>query len=376
MSGSGNAGLTLNYGYLADGTKTSSVTNQGEGLKYRGSFVYEIGGTTEQLSSIAWSEGRVALEYGIGGTIPEIRDEWHICDHLGNTRVVVDMTNWGTVVEQNEYLPFGTRIANPVSELTTNRYRLAGKEEQRFGIGAGTLDLHLSDFGARYYDPVTARWTTRDPLAGKYHSLSPYNYCGGNPVNLVDPDGNILDTFLDAASLAMGVKSFVSNVKQGKVGAAIVDGIGIVADAAALATPFASAGAGMAIKAVRGVDKVADTAKAAKAADNVADAAKGAKSIETLRRQAVKDAWKAEKELVEKTGQGTRKWSKSEIKELLETGKVKGYEGHHINNVKDHPELAGNPNNITFVNKSEHLSKHGGDFRNETHGKLLDRTIQ
>ena len=192
MAGSANAGLTLSYGYLADGTKTSSVTNQGEGLKYRGSFVYEIGGTTEQLSSIAWSEGRVALEYGIGGTIPEIRDEWHICDHLGNTRVVVDMTNWGTVVEQNEYLPFGTRIANPVSELTTNRYRLASKEEQRFGIGAGTLDLHLSDFGARYYDPVTCRWTTRDPLAGKYHSWSPYNYCAGNPINNVDYCGKVI----------------------------------------------------------------------------------------------------------------------------------------------------------------------------------------
>ena len=29
--------------------------------------------------------------------------------------------------------------------------------------------------------------------------------------------------------------------------------------------------------------------------------------------------------------------------ELLKTGKVKGYEGHHINNVKDHPGLAGTP---------------------------------
>ena len=199
MAGSANAGLTLSYGYLADGTKTSSVTNQGEGLKYRGSFVYEIGGTTEQLSSIAWSEGRVALEYGIGGTIPEIRDEWHICDHLGNTRVVVDMTDWGTVLEQNEYLPFGTRIANPSSELTTNRYRLAGKEEQRFGIGAGTLDLHLSDFGARFYDPFTARWTTRDPLAGKYHSLSPYNYCNNDPINKFDPNGNAANFVVGAA---------------------------------------------------------------------------------------------------------------------------------------------------------------------------------
>ena len=39
------------------------------------------------------------------------------------------------------------------------------------------------------YDPFTARWTTADPLAAKYSSMSPYNYCGGNPANLVDPNG-------------------------------------------------------------------------------------------------------------------------------------------------------------------------------------------
>ena len=182
------------------------------------------------------------------------------------------------MAESNEYLPFGTRLDGTLA-LPENRYRLGGKEEQRFG----GLDLALSDFGARFYDPFTARWTTRDPLAGKYHSLSPYNYCGGNPVNMVDPDGNIFDTFLDAASLAMGVKSFVSNVKQGKVGAAIVDGIGIVADAAALATPFASAGAGVAIKAVRGADKAADALKVANKADDVADAGKGLKNAEAIK---------------------------------------------------------------------------------------------
>ena len=47
----------------------------------------------------------------------------------------------------------------------------------------------MSDFGARFYDPFTARWTTRDPLAGKYHSLFPYNYCAGNPMMYYDPDG-------------------------------------------------------------------------------------------------------------------------------------------------------------------------------------------
>ena len=132
-------------------------------------------------------------------------------------------------------------------------------------------------------------------MAGKYHSLSPYNYCAGNPVNLVDTDGNILDTFLDAASLAMGVKSFVSNVRQGKVGAAIVDGIGIVADAAALATPFASAGAGMAIKAVRRADKAVDVLKTADKVDDAVGAAKDVSHLSDMQRGVANEANTLEK---------------------------------------------------------------------------------
>ena len=80
--------------------------------------------------------------------------------------------------------------------------------------------------------------------------------------------------------------------------------------------------------------------------------------------------------MVKKTGKGTRKWTKEQKAELLEKGKVKGFQGHHINNVKDHPELAGNPDNIEFLTRKEHLDRHGGNFRNETHGKLLNRKIK
>ena len=37
------------------------------------------------------------------------------------------------------------------------------------------------------------RFTTIDPLAEKYPSLSPYAYCNGNPVNFVDPDGRAIE---------------------------------------------------------------------------------------------------------------------------------------------------------------------------------------
>ena len=48
----------------------------------------------------------------------------------------------------------------------------------------------FSYFGARYYESdILTAWLSVDPMADKYPSLSPYAYCGWNPVRLVDPDG-------------------------------------------------------------------------------------------------------------------------------------------------------------------------------------------
>ena len=53
--------------------------------------------------------------------------------------------------------------------------------------------LDLYDYGARQYDPTTARFTSIDPLCEKYYHISPYAYCAGNPVNYVDPDGKRIE---------------------------------------------------------------------------------------------------------------------------------------------------------------------------------------
>ena len=52
--------------------------------------------------------------------------------------------------------------------------------------------IDLYDNEARFYDPLLVRFTTPDPLALPYPSLSPYAYyayCANNPVNNVDLDG-------------------------------------------------------------------------------------------------------------------------------------------------------------------------------------------
>lgn len=93
-----------------------------------------------------------------------------------------------------------------------------------------------------------------------------------------------------------------------------------------------------------------------------------------MRSVGVKRAWQYEKAEIEMGGKGTTEWSKEQQNEILETGKVRGAEGHHINNVADNPELQANPDNIVMAkDKKQHLNMHKGDFKNSTDGELMDR---
>ena len=48
------------------------------------------------------------------------------------------------------------------------------------------------------------RFLSIDPLAEKYYHLSPYAYCAGDPVNLVDPDGRMYGDFVDRKGRIIG----------------------------------------------------------------------------------------------------------------------------------------------------------------------------
>lgn len=86
------------------------------------------------------------------------------------------------------------------------------------------------------------------------------------------------------------------------------------------------------------------------------------------RQNAVRRAWKEEQSRVS-NGQGTRKWSLDEQKELLERGAVSGYEGHHMKSVSLYPEYAGDSRNIQFLSEQEHLyGAHNGSYHNLTNG--------
>lgn len=93
-----------------------------------------------------------------------------------------------------------------------------------------------------------------------------------------------------------------------------------------------------------------------------------------VRQTGVARAWRMEQAEVIMGGKGTGCWTREQVKELIETGRVRGAEGHHINSVSEHPELQADPNNIKFVSSRDaHLNEHSGNFQNETTGDLIDR---
>ena len=53
----------------------------------------------------------------------------------------------------------------------------------------GTHGLDMYDYGARFYDPSICRFNTMDPMCEKYYHLSPYIYCGNNPIKYIDVKG-------------------------------------------------------------------------------------------------------------------------------------------------------------------------------------------
>jgi hypothetical protein len=108
----------------------------------------------------------------------------------------------------------------------------------------------------------------------------------------------------------------------------------------------------------------------------------GAKAIERAlkyaRQRGVEDAWKMEKQAVGNGFPGSRNWTMAERRELLETGKVKGYDGDHINTVNGNPELAADHSNIQFLTEAEHKARHkdlGGTKIIVSGQTTIDRTF-
>ncbi len=100
-------------------------------------------------------------------------------DHLGSASYITNLD--GEVVQHIEYVPFGEVFLEERNNTWNTPFLFNGKELDE--------ETGLYYYGARYYNPRISLWYGVDPLAEKYPSMSPYNYCANNPVMFIDPDG-------------------------------------------------------------------------------------------------------------------------------------------------------------------------------------------
>ena len=112
------------------------------------------------------------------GLLPAKVATAHLRDYQGNNRLTY--TAAGVVLERNDYYPYGGLFGE---EQSLQPYKYSGKELET------TNGLNLYDFHARYHDYTLPIFTTQDPQQEKYYDHSPYIYCAGNPIMLIDPTG-------------------------------------------------------------------------------------------------------------------------------------------------------------------------------------------
>ena len=125
---------------------------------------------------------------------------YYLTDHLGNNRAVVSEA--GTVEQTTEYYPFGGIYGDVSTNPGLQLYKYNGKEFDH------SLRLDLYDYGARQYDPATMLWDRMDPLGEENPEVSPYVYCGDNPVNAIDPDGKKKVNWLGKSETGLLEKDF------------------------------------------------------------------------------------------------------------------------------------------------------------------------
>jgi RHS repeat-associated protein len=166
-------GVTVEYSYLADGTRVAART-QG------GAQVYYLGGIeATRTTGGVWSQVRRTYPYG-GVTVASRTTtpsgtgvSWLLGDRQGSITTTITAgtatTRW--------YLPYGGR-RGPAPGTVPTTTGFLGKHED----GSGLTHLEHRD-----YDPTTGVFITIDPLVAT--TGDPYSYAAGNPTTLSDPNG-------------------------------------------------------------------------------------------------------------------------------------------------------------------------------------------
>ena len=198
-----------------DGSYTENVYSA-FGEKLRMTHATSLNGTvtgkttTEYHGNVIYRDGKVDMVLFPGGyaTIngSAVTFHYYTQDYLGNNRAVINGST-GAIEQLTAYYPYGGVIADlGTNQISSQPYKFGGKEL----ITANGLNEY--DFGARQYYTAVPFFTKPDSYCEKYYWLSPYLYCGNNPINFSDPTGKIIE--MPSGSTTEQIMTVMWNMQQ------------------------------------------------------------------------------------------------------------------------------------------------------------------
>ena len=185
LTGMSVSGTTVSVVYDAFGNRVAKTVN-GVTTKYLVEDDVNPTGYPQVLDELTGSAVTRTYTYGLQRISEDqiVNGTWtpsfYTYDGGGNVRQLTNLA--GAVTDTNEYDAFGNLIAS--SGTTPNAYLYRGEQFDP--------DLGLYYLRARYYNPATGRFMSRDPQGGdptNPASLHKYLYADGDPVNGVDRSG-------------------------------------------------------------------------------------------------------------------------------------------------------------------------------------------
>jgi RHS repeat-associated protein len=176
------AGVALTYNGLGDvATRTVSGTTTRFFHNYAINLHPIVAEKTESAAFVrfyVWSpQGRLLYAIEAGTNQPVF---YHF-DRIGSTLALTDHT--GATGDTYVYGPYGEPLGR--SGTSTQPFTYVGA----YGVRA---EGALHQMRARYYDPATARFISRDPIwpsLTKPKRLNPYEYAAQSPGEFIDPTG-------------------------------------------------------------------------------------------------------------------------------------------------------------------------------------------
>ena len=171
----------VSYTYSPHGDRLSKSTSSGTTY-----YVYDHEDLIMEVAGNGVEQARYAHGPGIDDPVSMNRggtSSYYLANSLGSITALTDASE--NTVATYKYDDFGFILEDTGSSL--NPYKFTAREHDE--------DIGLYYYRARYYDSEIGRFISKDPFEGfmsNIQSLNRYCYVQNNPINYVDPSGNVV----------------------------------------------------------------------------------------------------------------------------------------------------------------------------------------